>query len=49
MDTSDHIIEGVLLQENQKEKQRPLRYMFKMINSIEQNYTISKKEMLTII
>ena len=37
------------MQEDLKEKQRSLKYISKIMNSIKQNYTISEKEMLVVI
>ena len=48
-DASDHTIRGVLMQEDSEGRQRPLGYMSKIMNPVEQNYTISEKEMLAVI
>ena len=48
-DVSDYIIKEILIQENSKEKQQLLKYIFKIMNSVEQNYTIIEKKILTII
>ena len=48
-DTSDYTIGGVLLTKCEDEKQRPVAFISKLLNTIEQNYEIHNKEMLAVI
>ena len=48
-DASDYIIEGVLLVKYGDEKQRPVAFISKSLNTTEQNYEIHDKEILVVI
>ena len=48
-DASDFAIEGMLLMKYEDEKQRPVTYIFKLLNKAERNYETHNKEMLDII
>jgi len=48
MDTSEHIIGGVLSQE-QKGKWRPIAFLLRTIQPVERNYEIHDKELLAIV
>jgi len=49
VDVSDYTIGGVLLIECEDKKWRPVAYLLKLLNEIEQNYEIHNKEMLAVI
>ena len=49
MDTSDFVIEEVLLMKCEDKKWRPVAYISKLLNEAERNYEIHDKEMLAII
>ena len=48
MDTSEHIIGGVLSQE-QEGKWKPIAFLSRIIQSAEKNYKIYDKELLAIM
>ena len=49
VDVPDYTIGGVLLIECEDKKWRPVAYLLKLLNEIEQNYEIHNKEMLAVI
>ena len=49
VDTSDYAIGGVLLTKCEDRKWRPVAFIFKSLNTTEQNYEIHNKEMLAVI
>jgi len=49
VDVSDYTIGGVLLIECEDKKWRPVAYLLKLLNEIEQNYEIHNIEMLAVI
>ena len=49
VDTSNYIIEEVLLMEFVDKRQRLVAYFSKLLNEKEQNYEIHNKEMLVVI
>jgi len=49
VDTSDYVMEGVLLMECEDGLWRPVAFLSKSLNEIERNYKIHDKEMLAII
>jgi len=48
-DASDYMTGGVLLTKCEDEKWRPVAFISKLLNTIEQNYKIHDKEMLAVI
>jgi len=48
-DASDYATEGVLSMKCENSKWRPVAFISKLLNIIEQNYEIHDKEMLAII
>jgi len=48
-DASDYMTGGVLLTKCEDEKWRPVAFISKLLNTIEQNYKIYDKEMLAVI
>jgi len=49
IDTSDYATGGVLLTKSKNGKWRPVAFISKSLNTIEQNYKIHDKEMLVVI
>jgi len=48
-DASDYMTGGVLLTKCEDEKWRPVAFISKLLNTIEQNYKIHDKEILAVI
>jgi len=48
-DASDYATEGVLLTKCENRKWKPVAFISKSLNTIEQNYEIHDKEMLAVI